>query len=113
MFKKIGVTMAAIAFSMGLFVATSNAQYSRYRTWSTGRSVYVQPGYRSRSIQSRYYRTGRITPWEYRRLQRQRYRLYRSRDRAYRDGYLTWRERRRLARQYDRYGRTYNRVRNW
>jgi hypothetical protein len=105
--KKIGVSAAALAFSMGLFVASSNAQY-RTRTWTTGRTVY-QPQYR----QWQTYRSSRITPREYRRLMRQRYRIYRSSNRAYRDGRLDWRERRRLARQYNRYNRTYYRSRNW
>ena len=108
--RKIGISCAAVAFSMGLFVATSNAQY-RTRSWSSGRTAYSQPQYR---LQVRRYRS--MTPWQYRRLQRQRYIL--SRNRAYRNYRMSWRERRRLERRhrynrYNGYNRTTYRVRNW
>ena len=111
--RKIGVSCAAVAFSMGLFVATSNAQY-RTRSWSSARTAYSQPQYRR---QVRRYRSRSMSPWQYRRLQRQRYIL--SRNRAYRNYRMSWRERRRLERRhnrynrYNRYNRSTYRARNW
>ena len=111
--KKTAFAAIAVVFGLGVFVSTSNAQY-RTRTWTTqNRTIYVQPGTRTRSWQYRSYDRGRVTPQEYRRLQRERYRIQRSSMRAYRDGYVSPREQRRLARQYNRYNRTAYRVRRY
>lgn len=111
--KKIGVSLAAVAFSIGLFTATSNAQY-RTRSWTSSRTIYTQPQYRQWQVRT--YRTNRISPWQYRRMQRQR---YASRYGYYNNNHyygrrLSWWERRRLAERYNRYNnRTQYRVRNW
>ena len=124
--KKLSLAAVTGAFCFSLFAATSNAQYSRNRTrtWTTtNQTVYIPQNrtrsYRTRSYgnrgwQNQSYRYSRISPREYRRLQRQRYRVYRSTRRAYRDGYVNQRERRRISRQSDRYNRrVYRSSRNW
>lgn len=104
--KKLTLAAAAAVFCLGLFAATTNAQY-RNRGWNNG-GIYIQYG------QPQWYGRGRLTPEEYRRLQRERYRIYRSTNRAYRDGYITDNERRRISRQRDRYRRhVYRDRRDW
>jgi hypothetical protein len=98
LFKKLVLALAVVVFCMGLFVATTNAQ-GRHRGWTKNR-VYIQYG---NPVWQR--RNARLSPQEYRRLQRERYRLYRSTNRAYRDGYINYNERRRLSRERDRYRR--------
>ena len=105
--RKFSVGLLALTFGLVLFTVTTNAQ-GRHRGWSN-RTVYVQYG---NPVWNR--RQSRLTPQEYRRLQRERYRLYRSTNRSYRDGYVTEQERRRLARQYNRYRRhVYRDRRDW
>ena len=70
--RKIGVSAAAMGFCVSLFAAISYAQY-RTRTWSRyPGTIYTQPQYRQ--WRTRDYRAGRLSPWEYRRLQQRRYR---------------------------------------
>jgi hypothetical protein len=94
--RKFGLAILGVAFSLGVFVTTSNAQWSNNRSWQNR-------SYQTRNWQNRRYRTSRISPQEYRRLSRQRSRIYRSTRRAYRDGYVSPNERRRLYRQTQRY----------
>lgn len=96
--KKISVGAMALAFGLVLFTTTTNAQ-GRHGGWSN-RPVYIQYG---NPVWNR--RASRVTPQEYRRLQRERYRLYRSSNRYYNDGYLSEKERRKLARKYSKYRR--------
>lgn len=106
LFKRLALMAAALVFGLGLFTATANAQYQKHRS-SNGR-IYVQYG------QPQWERRGRINPREYRRHERERYRIYRSTNRAYRDGYLSDRERRRLEKERNRYRRNVHRDRhNW
>jgi hypothetical protein len=133
--KKFGLVVSAIAFCLSLYVATVDAQWRQNRNWENrNRSVYSQRNdnrrwNRNRSIyqQNRYIyrqqnrnvywqqnRYGRINPQEYRRLQRQRSRIYRNVYRYSSDGYLSDRERRRLQRQQYRYRRSvYRDRRDW
>lgn len=106
--KKLGLAALAVVFVSGAFVVSANAQY-RSRGWNNGGGIYIQYG------QPRWdRRRGRVTANEYRRMQRQRYRLYRNTNRAYRDGYLSYGERRRLSNQYYRYRRNvYRDRRDW
>jgi hypothetical protein len=107
LFKKLTLTALAVVFCLGLFAVTTNAQYGRNRGWSNS-GIYIQYG------QPQWNRRSRITPQEYRRLQRERYRIYRSTNRSYRDGYISEQERRRLERQRDRYRRhVYRDRRDW
>ena len=96
--RKLTLAAAAVVFCFGLFTVTASAQ-GRHRGWSNN-GVYIQYGQPQWDR-----RRGRISPQEYRRLHRQRYRLYRSRNRAYQDGYVNYNERRRLSRQYYKYRR--------
>jgi hypothetical protein len=105
--KKLTLAAAGAVFCLGLFAVTANAQYHRNRGWNNG-GIYIQYG------QPQWNRRGRLSPQEYRRLQRERYRIYRSTNRAYRDGYITDNERRRISRQRDRYRRhVYRDRRDW
>lgn len=98
--RKLALAAAAVVFCLGLFTVTTSAQgRGNHRGWSKQNRVYVQYG------NPTWYQRGRISPQEYRRLQRQRYRIYRSTNRAYRDGYINDNERRRLSRQRDRFRR--------
>jgi hypothetical protein len=93
--RKVTLAAAAAVFCFGLFTVTASAQ-DRHRGWSNN-GGYIQYG---RPQWNR--RNGRLSPQEYRRLQRERYRIYQSRNRAYRDGYVNYNERRRLSRQRER-----------
>jgi len=107
--KSLGLIAAAIAFLMSVSALSSSAQtYYRDRSWQNR-------GYYGQNTQYRRYRRGRMTPQEYRRLARQRTRLYRPTNRYYRNyGYLSYWERRRLARRYYQYRRNaYQTRRNW
>ena len=105
--RKLTLAAAAVVFCFGLFTVTTHAQ-GRHRGWSNQNRVYIQYG------NPVWYQRGRISPQEYRRLQRQRYHIYRSRNRAYRDGYINYNERRRLSRQYYKYRRNvYRDRRDW
>jgi hypothetical protein len=96
--RKLTLAVVTVVFCLGLFTVTTSAQ-GRHRGWSKHNRVYVQYG------NPIWYQGGRVSPQEYRRLNRERYRIYRSRNRAYNDGYVTYNERRRLSRQRDRYRR--------
>jgi hypothetical protein len=105
--RKLILAAVAVVFCFGLFTVTTSAQ-GRHRGWQKHNRVYVQYG------TPVWYQQGRISPQEYRRLQRQRSRLYRSSNRAYRDGYVNDNERRRLSRQRDRFRRNvYRDRRDW
>ena len=100
--KKLVLICSVLAFCLGIFVTTGNAQYRdrnrdrRYedRDWQNNQ------GYE----RNRLYRNRRISPQEARRLQRQRERLYRTQNRYYRnDGYLSNRERNKLQKKYYKY----------
>jgi hypothetical protein len=109
LFRKFTLAALAVVFTLGLFVFTTNAQYHRDRGWTSG-GIYIQYG------QPQWQRRrGYINPREYRRLERERYRIYRNSNRYYyNDGYLSERERRRLARQQYRYRRhVYRDRRDW
>src|SRR5215204_3226664 len=111
--KRLGLAFAAIAFLMSISAVSGFAQRSyRERGGYQDRDSYWQ-NYRYR----RYYRRSnyRLTPREYRRLARQRARLYRRYNSYYgNNGYISYRERRRLARRYYQYRRnTYQDRRNW
>jgi hypothetical protein len=110
--RKIGVSMAAVAFTIGLFAATSNAQYrTRSRTYAG--TIYTQPQY-NREWRGRDYRSNRMSPWEYRQMQQRRNWRYRNNNNGYYNRRLTWWERRRLAQRYNnRYNGRQYRVRNW
>ncbi|MEP7214325.1 MAG: hypothetical protein ABI791_14700 [Acidobacteriota bacterium] len=111
--RKMGVSVAALAFTIGLFAATSNAQYrTRSRTYAG--TVYTQPQY-NRQWRGRNYRSNRISPWQYRRMQQRRYWRYRNNNNDYYNRRLSWWERRRLAQRYNNRdnGRRQYRVRNW
>jgi lipopolysaccharide export LptBFGC system permease protein LptF len=113
--KKLGLLVTALAFFLGIFVVTGNAQYDRNRRWQNNNDGSLSE-YRNRNRRWRngYDGYGRITPQEARRLQRQRYRLYNQRNRAYRDGYVTDRERWKLQRKYYKYRRNvYRDRRDW
>jgi hypothetical protein len=87
--------------------------YRRDDDWRQTRS---RSGYwqNTRSREQYYQRNSRISPQEYRRLQRQRARINRNTGRFYRDGYLSDKERRRLQRQYYKYRRNvYRDRRDW
>jgi len=97
--RKLTLAAVAVVFCLGLFTVTTSAQ-GRHRGWSRhNNQVYIQYG------NPIWYQRGRLSPQEYRRLQRQRYHFYQSRNRAYRDGYINYNERRRLSRQYSKYRR--------
>ena len=104
--KKLGLVCVAIAFLMSIAVVSSYGQrYRERRSWQE-RDNYGQ------NYQYRRYRRSRITPQEYRRLSRQRYRLTRRANRYYsNDGYLSYRERRNLSRKYYQYRRAVRRDR--
>ena len=114
--KKLGLVCLGIAFLLSISVVSGYGQRD-YRDRG-----YQDRDYYNQNYQDRRYRRNRLTPWEYRRLARQRARLYRRSNRYYgNDGYLSDRERRRLARRYYQYRRNayqYRRndnyrVRNW
>lgn len=118
--KKLSLAVLTIAFCLGLFAVTSNAQWSRRdRSWQNSSSYWQTQQYRrNRRWQNRnyisYYGYGRVTPQEYRRLQQQRYRLYNQRNRAYSDGYVSDKERRKLQKRYNKYRRNvYRDRRDW
>lgn len=96
---RLGVIFAAIAFFFSVTAVETNAQWNRNRNRSWGNQNRQYPNWQNRGN----WRRSRISPQEYRRLSRQRSRLYRSRQRAYRDGYINGNERRRLYRQTQRY----------
>lgn len=91
---RLGVIVAVFAFFFSISAVETNAQWNRNRSWGNYNRQY--PNWQ-------WQRRGRISPQEYRRLSRQRSRIYRSRQRAYRDGYVTPNERRRIYRQSQRY----------
>jgi hypothetical protein len=109
--KKLGLVFAALAFFISISAVSGYAQRYRDRSWENRDSYWQdQPNYR------RYRRSSsRITPQEYRRLSRERYRLYQRTNRYYRnDGYISDRERRKLARKYYKYRRNvYRDRRDW
>ena len=117
--KKLSLTLLGLAFFVGLYVASAEAQrYSRYGSYD--RSYYGDSGsrYRRSSYRngswSRYNRYGYLSPSERRRLARQRYRLYNTRNRYYyNDGRISWRERRKLAKRYAKYRRSAYRSYRW
>lgn len=114
--RKFGLAVVAIAFCLGIFVTASNAQYGRDRNWRQQQRGGLWEGFpQTRRSRNRDYRYGRVTPQEYRRLQRQRERLYNSRYRYYRnDGYISDRERRKLQKKYYKYRRSvYRDRRDW
>ena len=112
--RKFSLAVVGIAFCLGIFVATGNAQYGRERSWQQQRGGYWQ-GQQNRRWRNRNYRNNRITPREARRLQRQRARLANTRYRYYRnDGRISYRERQKLARKYSKYRRNvYRDRRDW
>lgn len=93
---RLGLIVSAIAFFFSVSAIETNAQWNRNRNRSWDNYNRQYPNWQ-------WQRRGRISPQEYRRLSRQRYRLNRSRQRAYRDGYISPNERRRLYRQTYRY----------
>ena len=98
--RKLTLAAVAVVFCLGLFTVETSAQgRGRHRGWQKHNRVYLQYG------NPIWYQRSRISPQEYRRLQRERYRIYQSRNRAYRDGYINYNERRRLSRQRDRFRR--------
>jgi biopolymer transport protein ExbB/TolQ len=119
--KKFGLVFSTIAFCLSLFVITVDAQRSRSwgnrnrqnNTWQSRvwrnrnrQTIYVQ--------QNRNYRYGRVTPQEYRQLQRKRAQLYRTRSRYSNDGYISNKERRKLQKRYNKYQRRVRRdTRDW
>jgi hypothetical protein len=105
--KKLGLVCVAIAFFISISAVSGNAQRYRDRSWEDRDSYWQNNEYR------RYRRSSRLTPREYRRLARQRARLYPRSNRYYRnDGYISERERRRLAGKYYRYRRNVYRDRS-
>jgi hypothetical protein len=104
--KKLGLVFAAIAFFISISVVSSYAQRYDDRGWQNR-------DYNRQYQQNRRWRgNGRVTPQEYRRLSRERYRLYRRADRYYsNDGYISDRERRKLYRKYNKYRRDFYRDR--
>ena len=113
--RKLGLAIFAIAFCLGIFAATSSAQYGRDRGYQQRGDNWERVS-QARRWRNRNYRSGGgISPYEYRRLQRQRERLYNSRSRYYRnDGRLSNWERRRLQNRYYRYRRNvYRDRRDW
>lgn len=101
--KKLGLFAAAIVFCLSLSVITADAQ-RRNRSWNSGN--YNNGSWQNRSRQNRNWRASRVTPQEYRRLQRQRIRLYNTRNRYYNnDGYISSKERRKLQKRYLKYRR--------
>jgi hypothetical protein len=108
------LVMAAFAVILPL---TADAQtYTTRRITRNGRTQTVRV-YTSRTNNRNYgynnrYRTGRISPRERMRLERQQNRLSRTANRVTRDGVITNREARRLNRQGDRYVRRVNRARD-
>ena len=115
--KKLGLICSAMVFCLSLTVSASYAQgKGKHKGWEKQehqRVVDGGPTY-SRYQNGRYYdRYGRrITPQEYRRLQRQRSRISRSRDRFYRDGSLSDKERQKLAKQRSKYRRSVRKARS-
>ena len=119
--KKLGLAFASLAFVMALSVVSANAQpgkagwngnngkhrgwtQGQHRGWNKGRKTGWQDrnSWWSRQTDRRY-RTGRYDDYKYRRLERQRERLYNSRNRYYSDGYLSDKERRKLNKRYQKY----------
>lgn len=124
--KKLGLIIAAIAFCISISAATSYAQPGRagwknnngkHKGWTKGQrngwDNGRKTGWRNRSIlisqQDRIRRTGRITPQEYRQMQRKRLQLNRTRTRYYNDGYISDKERRKLQKRYNKYQRRVSR----
>ena len=106
--KKLGLIFSAIAFCLTLSVVSADAQ-RRNRSWNNGNNNGSwQQAQNSRWRQNR---NGRITPQEYRQLQRKRAQLYRTRSRVTRDGYVSPQERRRLQKKYNQYQRKVRRDR--
>ena len=112
--KNLVLMFSVLAFCLGIFETTGNAQY-RDRNGDRNRDRrYEDRDWRSNQGhgQDRLYRNRRISPQEARRLQRQRERLYRTRNRYYQnDGYVSDRERNRLQRKYYKYRRNVRRDR--
>lgn len=101
LFRKLTLAAVAVVFCLGLFTVDTSAQgHGKHRGWQKHNKVYVQYG---NPVWNR--RSARLSPQEYRRLQRERLRLSQARSRAYRDGYINDNERRRLSRQRDRFRR--------
>ena len=118
LFKRITLSFSSLAFFVGLYVASAEAQ--RYTRWGGNSGRYYERNYdrgydRSRTRWTRSSsRYGYLSWRERQRLARQRYALYNSRNRYYRDGYLSRKERRKLAKRYMKYRRsTYSGYRNW
>ena len=112
--RKFSLAIIGIAFCLGIFVATGNAQYGRERGWQQRGGLW-EGQTNNRRWRNRNYRNYRITPQEARRLQRQRMRLYNTRERYYgNDGRLSYKERRKLAKRYSKYRRNvYRDRRDW
>ncbi len=112
--RKFGLMALALAFLMCLTAVSSDAQWRRDRDRRDRGGLWQQRN-DDRRWRNRDYRNRRLTANEYRRLQRQRYRLYRTRERYYRnDGYISDRERRRLQKRYNKYRRNvYRDRRDW
>lgn len=110
--KKFGLFASAIIFCLSVLVVSADAQ-RRYGNWNNGR--YNNGSWQNRNRQNRNWRASRITPQEYRRLQRQRVRLYNTRNRYYNnDGYISYKERRKLQKRYLKYRRNvYRDRRDW
>ena len=114
--KKLSLTVLGLALFVGLYVASAEAQrYSRWGSYNGGSYYgdnYRRSSYRNRSwTRSRY---GYISPWERRRIARQRYRLYNARNRYYYDDRrISRKERRKLAKRYAKYRRSMYRSYNW
>ena len=108
--KRLGLAFLAFAFVTSMFAVTSFAQRS-YRDRS-----YQDRDYYWQNNQYRRYRRGnRMSPWQYRRLMRQRARYYRRMNRYYGNyGYPNYGNRRRVVRRYYPYRRNVTVYRrNW
>lgn len=134
--KRLTLIFSAIAFCFSLAVVSADAQ-SRNRSWNnrnnndrlenrSNRSwrnrnrrnnSWQNRSWQNRNRQNVYWqqnRYGRITPQEYRQLQRKRAQLYRTRNRYSSDGYISSKERRKLQKRYSKYQRRVRRdTRDW
>ncbi|HEY0430011.1 MAG TPA: hypothetical protein VGC76_19660 [Pyrinomonadaceae bacterium] len=100
--KKFGLVFSTIAFCLTLSVIAADAQ-RRNRNWNGNQNGNWQQVQNNRWRQNR---NGRITPQEYRQLQRKRVQIYRTRNRYYNnDGYISNQERRKLQKKYYKYQR--------
>lgn len=125
--KKLGLLFSLAVFCLSLSIISVSAQsrrsswsndngrhrgwYRNNRSWNNGnrRQVIYNNNTWNRSGTFRIYTNGGYGNNDYRRLQRQRYNIYRNQNRYYRDGYLNQKERRKLYRQYSNYRRSVRR----